>query len=362
MRCSTSARIASAPPASVRAAGQFLSSLAIQDALGTVGYDDDWHRELERLITIGTDAEDEQAGVRVSLRAARVLHMEAPEDERYEWLLQRVLYYDAYDESAFQLLDSHYALGRALGRSRAAARTKAGARLPRRRRAGGPVPALLVRLDRARPATIARPGLVLARHRARAAGLPHRRADHAARAVRVAARLGSAAGGVRRAPGHAPLDDDADVHNLAPRRHHRLEGQGGPGRAPPATSSACAASRSTASWSSTSTTPSPISATPRSSAPSSARSWADAARRIGKTESIERSIEAWKKASAVDPTKRAPRRALARVLYRGERWRTLADALKDEEARACRDDGERVAVLFQLVAPLSRSAAPGSGC
>ncbi|MGZ3407321.1 MAG: tetratricopeptide repeat protein [Polyangia bacterium] len=93
----------------VRAAGQFPSSLAIQDALGTVGYDDDWKSEVDRLIEIGEDAEDADAGARVSLRAARVLHMEAPEDERYEQLLQRALYYDAYNESAHQLLDRLYA-------------------------------------------------------------------------------------------------------------------------------------------------------------------------------------------------------------------------------------------------------------
>src|SRR6266511_4391215 len=36
----------------VGAAGQYPASLAIQDALGTVGYDDDWRAEVERLIAI----------------------------------------------------------------------------------------------------------------------------------------------------------------------------------------------------------------------------------------------------------------------------------------------------------------------
>ena len=94
----------------VRAAGQFPMSLAIQDALGAVGGDDDWRKEVDRLIVIGEDAEDADAGARVSLRAARVLFMEAPEDERYEQLLQRALYYDPYNESAHQLLDTLYSL------------------------------------------------------------------------------------------------------------------------------------------------------------------------------------------------------------------------------------------------------------
>ncbi len=329
----------------VRAAGQFPSSLAIQDALGTVGYDDDWKRELERLIAIGEDAEDAENGARVSLRAARVLYMEAPEDERYEWLLQRTLYYDAYNESAHQLLDALYA--------------KAGR--------WDDLEALQDQLVRAFPGADEQAALC---QRFAFGWIARGQHDLAAawcwRAIELGGLVYPIAGLTMLRGLYAsrrdwdrllqaidallatPLDEDADVHTsllggtiawkakndlaraavyfervrrvaldsplvvdfddaLADRRNPEVIGD-------------------------------------------EQRALIEAARKVGKTETIERSIEAWRKASAADPSKRAPRRALARVLYRGERWRTLADALKDEEVHACRDDGERVAVLFQLVA------------
>jgi tetratricopeptide (TPR) repeat protein len=62
----------------------------------------------------------------------------------------------------------------------------------------------------------------------------------------------------------------------------------------------------------------------------------------------EGSVDLWKKAIAADPKKRAPRRALARVYAFLERWRPLAEALKEEEATACATVEERVAVLLEL--------------
>src|SRR5215470_17437167 len=63
----------------------------------------------------------------------------------------------------------------------------------------------------------------------------------------------------------------------------------------------------------------------------------------------DRAIDAWKKAVNADPSKRAPRRDLARVLRKAERWNALVEALKDEEAKAARTPDEKVAVLWELV-------------
>ena len=59
-------------------------------------------------------------------------------------------------------------------------------------------------------------------------------------------------------------------------------------------------------------------------------------------------IEAWKKAVQADPAKRTPRRELARVLRKAQRWNGLVEALKDEEAKACTAPAEKVEVLFEM--------------
>ena len=329
----------------VRAAGQFPSSLAIQDALGTVGYDDDWRSELDRLIAIGEDAEDADAGARVSLRAARVLRMEAPEDERYEQLLQRTLYYDPYNESAHQLLDALYAsagrwddleeLEHQLVRAFPGADEQAA--LCQRFSFGW-----IARGQHDRAAAWCWRAIELGRLVYPIAGLTMLRGLYASR--RDWDRLLSAVDALMA----TPLDEDADVHTSLLGGTIAWKAKNDLARAgvyfervrrvaldSPLVvdfDDAVADHRN----------PEIIG--------EEQRALMEAARRIGKMESIERSIEAWKRASAADPSKRAPRRALARVLYRSERWRTLADALRDEEVHACRDDGERVALLFQLVA------------
>lgn len=62
----------------------------------------------------------------------------------------------------------------------------------------------------------------------------------------------------------------------------------------------------------------------------------------------DKAIDAWKKAIASDPAKRGPRRELIRVLRKLERWNAVVDALKDEEAKACRTPDERVGVLLEM--------------
>ena len=341
----------------VRAAGQFPSSLAIQDALGTVGYDDDWKRELERLIAIGGDADDADAGARVSLRAARVLCMEAPEDERYEWLLQRTLYYDAYNESAHQLLDTLYS---AAGRwddldalqdqlVRAFPGADEQAALCQRFSFGW-----IARGQHDRAASWCWRAIELGRLVYPIAGLTMLRGLYASR--RDWDRLLQAIDALLA----TPLDEDADVHTSLLGGTIAWKAKNDLGRAgvyfervrrvaldSPLVvdfDDAVAEKRN----------PEVIG--------EEQRALVEAARRIGKTESvsIDRTIEAWRKASAADPSKRGPRRALARVLYRAERWRTLADALKDEEvARLPRRRRARGRALPAGRA-LSRSTAPGS--
>jgi tetratricopeptide (TPR) repeat protein len=68
------------------------------------------------------------------------------------------------------------------------------------------------------------------------------------------------------------------------------------------------------------------------------------------TQAPEKVIDAWKKAIAADPSKRSPRRGLARVLTKGERWNPLVEALKDEEAKACVAPEEKAELLLEMVA------------
>src|SRR5262249_9905980 len=63
----------------------------------------------------------------------------------------------------------------------------------------------------------------------------------------------------------------------------------------------------------------------------------------------DKATDAWKQPVAADPSKRGPRRELARVLRKAERWNALVEALKDEEAKAARTPDEKVSVLWELV-------------
>lgn len=65
-------------------------------------------------------------------------------------------------------------------------------------------------------------------------------------------------------------------------------------------------------------------------------------------EGADKAVEAWQAVVAQDPSKRAPRRELARVLREAERWRPLLDALKDEEQNAAHADAHKVEVLREI--------------
>jgi tetratricopeptide (TPR) repeat protein len=63
----------------------------------------------------------------------------------------------------------------------------------------------------------------------------------------------------------------------------------------------------------------------------------------------EGNLEAVKKLIAADPRARAPRRELAQLLRKAEKWRVLVEALREEEATACATPAERAAVLREIV-------------
>ena len=62
----------------------------------------------------------------------------------------------------------------------------------------------------------------------------------------------------------------------------------------------------------------------------------------------DKGIPAWKDIIAKHPQERAPRRELARVLRAAGSWAQLADALKDEEAKAAPSGAEKAEVLIEL--------------
>lgn len=74
----------------------------------------------------------------------------------------------------------------------------------------------------------------------------------------------------------------------------------------------------------------------------------DAAREA-EGQGTDRAVDAWRKAIAMAPDKRGPRRGLARVLREAERWNPLADALKEEEQKACPTPASQIEVLREMV-------------
>ncbi|HZJ63185.1 MAG TPA: hypothetical protein VFD36_06635, partial [Kofleriaceae bacterium] len=75
-------------------------SVRVKDALAAVSYDPEfWTDEVERL-TDEAERFDEATAVRMLVRAARILRIEAPEDTRLEELLKRILGKDIDEPSA----------------------------------------------------------------------------------------------------------------------------------------------------------------------------------------------------------------------------------------------------------------------
>jgi golgin subfamily B member 1 len=80
-------------------------SLRVKDALAAAEYDqEDWIDSVERL---SSDAQrfDNVTGARMLLRAARIVHLETPDDALYEKLLKQVLVLDPQNEAANYLYE-----------------------------------------------------------------------------------------------------------------------------------------------------------------------------------------------------------------------------------------------------------------
>ena len=72
--------------------------------------------------------------------------------------------------------------------------------------------------------------------------------------------------------------------------------------------------------------------------------------RAVEAESADKGIEAWRKACALTPAAREPRRELARLLSDAKKWRPLVEALKDEVTHAAHTPEDKTEVLRELVA------------
>ncbi len=76
---------------------------------------------------------------------------------------------------------------------------------------------------------------------------------------------------------------------------------------------------------------------------------ADAMKAAAATEgNADKGVLAWKDVVAKHPTERAPRRELARVLRANQSWAQLADALKDEEAKAAPSGADKASLMLEL--------------
>jgi tetratricopeptide (TPR) repeat protein len=75
----------------------------------------------------------------------------------------------------------------------------------------------------------------------------------------------------------------------------------------------------------------------------------DAMKRARASENTpDKGIPAWKDIIAKNPTERAPRRELARVLRSHNSWAQLADALKDEEQKTVHSSPEKAEMFLEL--------------
>ena len=95
--------------------------------------------------------------------------------------------------------------------------------------------------------------------------------------------------------------------------------------------------------------PAPVAA---AAAPAAAPPPADLAAAMDKARATEggtdKGVLAWKDLVAKHPAERAPRRELARVLRAAQSWAQLADALKDEEAKAAHTGVDKAEVFGEL--------------
>jgi golgin subfamily B member 1 len=346
--------------------------MRIKDALAAASYDaEDWISEVERLAAEADKAQqsDTAKAARICLRAARILHVEMQDDPAYEQMLRRVLTFDPQNESANYLYEALLAKQQRMDElaahheKRAYAAADEGDRAILYRRFGMEWAQRFN--NRERGAQFFAKALEAAYENG-ADELPSQLAAFAllreilgARKEwgkllaltdqALAAKLGDdvklGAATIAAAVAWKELGDPARaklyfdrIKQIAPESALLADFEAQQGSGTPATSDV----------------PTPATPPP-SAAPAAEEVIADDQRALmeaaaaAEGQGADKGIDAWKKAVAKDPAKRAPRRELARVLRKAERWTPLVDALKDEEAKAAKTPEEKVAVLSELV-------------
>jgi tetratricopeptide (TPR) repeat protein len=376
---------------------RYPESTRMREALATANYDkEDWLSEVERL-SAEADKKDSATAARICLRAARILHMEMPEDPAYEQMLRRVLKYDPQNESANFLLEALFANANRWDdlakqhelRAYAAADDHERAALYRKfalewvqrfkdreRAAVFFAKALSAAFDNgahALPSQVAAFSLLREIHGARKEwdkllGLT----DQALGAKLgdeekiYAAQLGGIVawkelGDVERARKYFDV-----VKKLAP--ENPILGEfaqaADDGSAKPAASAPPEPARAQTVAASPPPAPEPAKPAPPPPAPpppappprvelgpetisDAQQALMDAAEKL-ESSSPDKAIDAWKKAIASDVGKHAPRRGLIKLLRKLERWNPCIDALREEEAKACRSPDERADVLLEM--------------
>ena len=157
-----------------------------------------------------------------------------------------------------------------------------------------------------------------------------------------------------------PSDDDAEIERKA-REHEETERQAAAerqarrdeeARAKAEAAEATPASAPVIDSTTQPTGPAPVAPAPVVAAPAplaAPASLEEAMQRAKASESNpDKGIPAWKDLIAKNPTERAPRRELARVLRTHNSWAQLADALKDEEQKAVHSGPEKAELFVEL--------------
>jgi golgin subfamily B member 1 len=377
-------------------------ALRVKDALAAAEYDpEDWIDAVERL---STDAQrfDPTTAARMLLRAARIVHLETPDDALYEKLLKQVLVHDPQNESAnflyesllsrterWEELEMHH-----LGRAIAVVEDSARAGLYRQfalewvqrfkdRERGARFFAKAIEMS-ARNGTVHMPSMVagftLVREAygaradwqpiltladvALARALPDEQrlfvavqaglvawrelkdVDRARAYFRVAMSVEPGSPHLADFESEVGPDRAAQPTPMASRAHAPTQPPAPVPSATPATGVVASGGLAAGSMPRMPAVPPPV-----ESLSGDAESAVEAAR-AAEAEGPERAIQAWRQVVQQHPSLRTPRRELARVLRESEKWGPLVEALKDEEHRLSATPGvnqdEQVAVLHEL--------------
>ncbi len=371
-------------------------SLRVKDALAAAEYDpEDWIDAVERL---STDARkfDPSTAARMLLRAARIVHLETPDDALYEKLLREVLANDPQNESANFLYESLLSRNERwddlekhhLGRAAAVPEESGRGALYRKfalewvqrfkdRERGARFFAKAIEMSPVNgsngssqmPSMVAGFSLVRDAYGARAdwqplltlADVALARALPDEQRLYVALQAGLVAWRELKDIGRA-RSYFRMASNIEPGTPHLIdfESENGPepgASAPPTGRTARATPqnepRGRGPGLAAGSIPSMPAVTVVETLPSDAEE-AMAAARAAEADGPDRAIQVWRQVVQQHPGLRTPRRELVRVLRNAEKWGPLVEALKDEEHRLSATPDEQVAVLHELAEAYSR--------